>query len=547
VPTFAFALYHKSRALATNERLKTPHVMNAQPAWSATCAAAALPTFAWAHASSGAKSSVTPESPGAPLPQPACAICTEDLEEGCRVTCMPCGHLFHAACLTPWLRQHNTCPMCRFRLPADDPVTDRVRPASSAPARPTGEGRRSLRLRSHDPRPHGEGDVSVPGEGEEEGGARREPGAPVLWTSMHRPASASNPATWSIGKLQGVLEAGGVSYQHCNDRSSLVEMVVMCLRDYAGAGARYDLEQLRSLHLLPTARTGHNAQHGASCFLSDDSDEDSLDARGASGYDMPVGCLASGHASADAAAGRPARGHGHWGSSAERGCEGGEAGGASVHACTAPRRDRSALARGSMQEVLHLARNGQVEELSRAMLMASAARSTRTRAAEILNERERAAELERLSHFAHRERQRAQESQTLALACARQRERQRHTRDSDAAESSQDLFSPPPPPEKEHGMRVRPALEEAGAPVWVGMNIRDGDFGWCDGGGSRGTGVGLGVGAGGGAQDVREEGANSVRIECVNSLPRRCLADVHLKSRSLVMKVAAGKDRSVFE
>ena len=513
--------------------------------WSATCAAAALPTFAWAHESSVAKASVTPE-PGAPLPQPACAICTEDLEEGCRVTSMPCGHLFHAACLTPWLRQHDTCPMCRFRLPADDPVTDRVRPASSAPARPTGEGRRS---RSHDPRPHGEGDVSVPGEGEEEGGARREAGAPVLWTSMHRPASASNPATWSIGKLQGVLEAGGVSYQHCHDRSSLVEMVVMCLRDYAGAGARYDLAQLRSLHLLPTAQTVHTAQHGASCFLSDDSDEDGLEARGASACDTLEGCLASGYSSADAAAGRPARGHGHWGSSAERGREGGEAGGASVHACPAPRRDRSALARGSMQEVLHLARNGQVEELSRAMLMASAARATRTRAAEILDERERAAELERLSHFAHCERQRAQQSQTLALACARQRERQRHTRDSDAAESSHDLFYPPPPPEKEHGMRVRPALEEAGAPVWVGMNIRDGDFGWCDGGGSgrsRGAGVGLGVGEGG-AQDVREEGANSVRIECVNSLPRRCLANVHLKSRSPVMKVAAGKDRSVFE
>jgi hypothetical protein len=65
------------------------------------------------------------------------------------------------------------------------------------------------------------------------------------FTSMHLPASASDPATWSIGKLQGVLKAGGVSYQHCNDQSSLVEMVVMRLRDYAGAGVRYDLEQLR--------------------------------------------------------------------------------------------------------------------------------------------------------------------------------------------------------------------------------------------------------------------------------------------------------------
>jgi hypothetical protein len=503
----------------------------------ATCAAvAALPTFAWAHASSGAKASATPESPGAPLPQPqACAICTEDLEEGCRVTSMPCGHLFHAACLTPWLRQHNTCPMCRFHLPADDPVTDRVRPASSAPARPTGEGRRSRT------NPNGEsGNGSVPGEGEEEWGARREPGAPVLWTSMHRPSSSSNPATWSIGKLQGVLEAGSVSYQHCNDRSSLVEMVVMCLRDYAGAGARYDLEQLRSLHLLPTAQTVHPAQHGAErCVMSDDSAEDGLEARGASvrasGCDTPEGCETSGHVSSDAAAGRPAQPNGNRGPSAERGGGGRGAGVASVDA---PMRDRSALARGSMQAVLHLARNGQVEELSRAMLMASSARATRTRAAEIQDERERAAELERLSHLAHRERQRAHQSQTLALACARQRQRQRHTRDSDSAESSQDLFSPPPPPEKEHGMRVRPALEEAGAPVWVGMNIRDGDFGWCDGGGSGRSRVGeIGVGVGGGRRCLVRDRDGVVRGA----------ADVHLKSRSLVMKVAAGKDRSVFE
>ncbi len=457
-------------------------------------AVAALPTFAWAHA---------------PAQPPACAICTEDFEEGCRVTSMPCGHLFHAACLMPWLRQHHTCPMCRFRLPTDDhPVAcDRVRPASSAPARPAG---------AH-------------------AGARREPDVPVLWTSIHRPASASNPATWSMSKLRGVLDAGGVSYQHCNDRSSLVEMVVMCLRDYAGAGAQYDQEQLRSLNSLATAAQEHERS-----VISDDSDA-GLEAQGAAERDSSADRTASGHARADATAGASAgrpdvRGRVHrWGCSAAREGEGWEG-----------RRERCADARGSMQEMLHLARNGQVEELSRAMHMASAARATRTRAAEIQAERECVAEQERLFHLAHCERQRARQSQCL-------RGLQRHIRYSDPADSSEELFPlpppppPPPPPWTEDGMRMRPALEEAGgraaAPALVAARVQDSDFGWFDGSGgarSRGEDMAVGDEVGGGSRCLVRGSGGAVVRGAVH-------VDAHCKARSPVVKVAAGKDRSVFE
>lgn len=49
--------------------------------------------------------------------------CREDLQVGEQVVVMPChdNHVFHPEeCLKPWLRQHNSCPCCRFELPTDD-------------------------------------------------------------------------------------------------------------------------------------------------------------------------------------------------------------------------------------------------------------------------------------------------------------------------------------------------------------------------------------------------------------------------------------------
>ncbi|KAJ9138738.1 hypothetical protein NKR19_g7747 [Coniochaeta hoffmannii] len=42
-----------------------------------------------------------------------CIICMEELDVGQEVTVLPCNHWFHGNCLTHWLEEKTTCPMCR--------------------------------------------------------------------------------------------------------------------------------------------------------------------------------------------------------------------------------------------------------------------------------------------------------------------------------------------------------------------------------------------------------------------------------------------------
>ncbi|XP_074285592.1 E3 ubiquitin-protein ligase RING1-like [Silene latifolia] len=50
----------------------------------------------------------------------ACAVCMTEFELNNEVKQMPCKHLYHPDCIIPWLKMHNSCPVCRFELPTDD-------------------------------------------------------------------------------------------------------------------------------------------------------------------------------------------------------------------------------------------------------------------------------------------------------------------------------------------------------------------------------------------------------------------------------------------
>lgn len=48
-----------------------------------------------------------------------CAVCFGDCHVGHKMVRLPCGHLFHGACIGPWLYKRCTCPVCRYEMPTD--------------------------------------------------------------------------------------------------------------------------------------------------------------------------------------------------------------------------------------------------------------------------------------------------------------------------------------------------------------------------------------------------------------------------------------------
>ena len=50
----------------------------------------------------------------------SCAVCKDEFNIGEECLSMPCKHYFHDNCIKPWLKERNSCPICRYELPTDD-------------------------------------------------------------------------------------------------------------------------------------------------------------------------------------------------------------------------------------------------------------------------------------------------------------------------------------------------------------------------------------------------------------------------------------------
>ncbi|KAF0931389.1 hypothetical protein E2562_004526 [Oryza meyeriana var. granulata] len=56
-----------------------------------------------------------------------CAVCKDGITQGELATRLPCAHFYHGACIEPWLAIRNSCPVCRYELPTDDPEYEKRR------------------------------------------------------------------------------------------------------------------------------------------------------------------------------------------------------------------------------------------------------------------------------------------------------------------------------------------------------------------------------------------------------------------------------------
>jgi hypothetical protein len=96
-------------------------------------------------------------------PGAVCAICKEDLPIAAAARRLPCGHLYHSSCIVPWLEVHNSCPICRCRLPSNhtdtEPAAGEVAPEPSSETDPPPAASTDLQLPAQT--------VSVSGEAQE--------------------------------------------------------------------------------------------------------------------------------------------------------------------------------------------------------------------------------------------------------------------------------------------------------------------------------------------------------------------------------------------
>lgn len=85
-----------------------------------------------------------------------CTICIDEMNLGDEAIVLPCKHWFHEECVVLWLKEHNTCPICRAPIEGDAagqasaqqaPATESSASAAAPPPVPSAETRPNMEQR----------------------------------------------------------------------------------------------------------------------------------------------------------------------------------------------------------------------------------------------------------------------------------------------------------------------------------------------------------------------------------------------------------------
>lgn len=150
-----------------------------------------------------------------------CTICIDSMNKGDEAVVLPCKHWFHGECVTMWLKEHNTCPICR--TPIEGPDTNnnnpQQQPPTAAQSRAASAGPSGFMAFSRDPTPssrsRGERSFRSPRENEERLNAIRSLGG---YTGGSRRSSMSPPAQ-TAAENPSRSRARSPSYSRDRDRN----------------------------------------------------------------------------------------------------------------------------------------------------------------------------------------------------------------------------------------------------------------------------------------------------------------------------------------
>jgi hypothetical protein len=183
----------------------------------------------------------------------SCPICLCELAAaGEGATQMPCKHVFHDSCLTKWLRSHNTCPVCRATVEADETA----RPSSLSALL---HGWREHRLRND--AADGGGGAARSGSSDAVGNATADapPARQATLTRMEPPLSESELERMSVGELKRRLTVLGVDFAGIVEKRELQEL----LRRHTRSSSRLHVQLHMEVLQLPAGTTGAQAFEAA--------------------------------------------------------------------------------------------------------------------------------------------------------------------------------------------------------------------------------------------------------------------------------------------